>query len=75
MLGRFSFSLMNMDELAQPLAAAARRLGLSALNVQQADDETVREFAALVLEELAARGLVEGEEEVGCWAQERFGGN
>lgn len=53
------------------LARQARALGLDARKVEDADPETLRAFAQAVLSELAALGLVAGEEEVGCWARPR----
>lgn len=63
------------DPLALSLARQARALGLNALNVEEADPETLRAFARAALQELAARGLVAGEEEVGCWAAPRPAGH
>lgn len=57
--------------LALYLARQARTLGLDAQNVEDADPETLRTFAQAALSELAALGLVAGEEEVGCWAAPR----
>ncbi|MEF2276843.1 hypothetical protein V3W47_00940 [Deinococcus sp. YIM 134068] len=63
------------DDLATHLAQQARLLGLDALNAAEAKPDTVRAFAQAVLDELAALGLVAGEEDVGCWAQRRVTGN
>lgn len=63
------------DDLAAHLARRARTLGLDALNVTEADPDTLRAFARAVLAELAALGLVPGEEDVGCWARRRAAGN
>ncbi len=57
-------------ELEGLLARAARACGLDALNVQDAREDDVRAFAAAVLEELAARGLVHGEDRaIACHAR------
>jgi hypothetical protein len=64
-----------VSDLERWLAAQARALGLSAVNVRQADPATLREYCALILEELAARGLLERAPEVGCYAAARPGGN
>lgn len=63
------------DPLALHLARRARNLALDALNVEDADPETLRDFARAVLLELAALGLVRGGEEVGCWAAPRVPGH
>ncbi|EYB66979.1 hypothetical protein DEIPH_ctg055orf0007 [Deinococcus phoenicis] len=63
------------DALALYLARQARSLGLDALNVEDADPETLRTFARAALHELAALGLVAGETEVGCWAVPRSPGH
>lgn len=59
------------DILARFLADEARALNLDARNGPAADVEQIRAFAQTVLQELAARGLVRGEEEPGCWAMPR----
>ncbi len=41
----------------------------------EATPEQLLALAEAVLGELAARGLVEGEEAVGCWAMPRVSGN
>ena len=64
-----------MDELAQELALEARKLKLNALNLSATPEDVVRGFAEVVLEELAARGLLESKTEVGCWARPRPQGN
>lgn len=64
-----------MDDLAEFLALEARKLNLDALNVAEANPDSLRTFAQSVLEELAARGLVKGEAEVGCWASLRSAAN
>ncbi|WP_019587375.1 hypothetical protein [Deinococcus apachensis] len=63
------------DSLALHLAHKARNLALDALNVENADPETLRDFARTALLELAALGLVCGEEELGCWAAPRVPGH
>ncbi len=63
------------DLLARHLAHQARTLSLDALSVEEADPETLRAFSRAVLLELAAFGLVPGEEEVGCWAGPREAGH
>ncbi|WP_103129385.1 hypothetical protein [Deinococcus aerius] len=63
------------DPLALHLARRARNLALDALNVEDADPETLRDFARAVLLELAALGLVRGGEEVGCWTAPRVPGH
>ncbi|WP_216328153.1 hypothetical protein [Deinococcus aestuarii] len=63
------------DDLAAHLARRARRLALDARNVEDADPETLRAFAREVLADLAALGLLRGEEAVGCWAGPRPGGH
>ncbi|ACO47086.1 hypothetical protein DEDE109153_05695 [Deinococcus deserti] len=62
-----------MDELALELAREARRLRLDARQCQEADPEALQAFAQLVLTELAARGLVAGDDEIGCYAAPRSG--
>lgn len=63
------------DPLARLLALEARKLNLNALSLSASPEDVVRAFAEVVLEELAARGLLEGETEVGCWARPRLQGN
>ncbi len=62
-----------MDDLAHTLAREARRLNLTALNLDTADPDALHALACVVLTELAARGLLPGEEEVGCYAAQRSG--
>ena len=62
-----------MDTLAADLAHEARQLNLSALNMAASSEEVVRSFAQVVLNELAARGLLDSEPTVGCWARPRSG--
>lgn len=64
-----------MDELAQHLARRAKALGLSSADVQDTDPEQLCAFAEVVLEELAARGYLAGQEEIDCWAAPRSSGN
>ncbi|WP_102125896.1 hypothetical protein [Deinococcus planocerae] len=59
------------DDLAAHLARQARALGLDARNVEHAGPETLRDFARGVLTELAALGLVAGEQAPECWAAPR----
>lgn len=65
------------DQLAQYLARQARSLRLDLQTLADADPEQVRAFARAALRELAALGLLPGEEpgeeEVGCWAAARSG--
>ena len=60
-----------MEQLARHLAAEARRLGLSVNDLEHVQPEAPQAFARSVLEELAALGLIQGREEVGCWAAPR----
>ncbi|WP_407538248.1 hypothetical protein Q0M94_08985 [Deinococcus radiomollis] len=60
-----------MTELEGWLARQARELGLNALNVEDADPEVLRAYCAAVLNELAARGLLPGPEQIGCHAAAR----
>jgi hypothetical protein len=62
-------------ELERYFAAQARALKLSPLSLETANPETVRAYCALVLNELAARGLIEGEHLPGCYAAARASGN
>lgn len=62
-----------MDDLAHALAREARRLNLTALDLDTADPDALHTLAHVVLTELAARGLLPGEEEVGCHAAPRSG--
>ncbi|WP_226342535.1 hypothetical protein [Deinococcus sp. AJ005] len=64
-----------MNDLAVYLAAEARRLGLESDAPEHAPPEAVQTFAQLVLHELAALGLIQGNEELGCWAAPRPGGH
>ena len=57
--------------MAYELAVEARKLKLSALNVADCPEEVVRAFAQIVLDELAARGLLAGAVDLGCWAGPR----
>lgn len=63
------------DELATYFARQAHRHGLTPLSVGEAGEAELRAFCALVLRELAARGLLPAENEVGCHATLRPGGN
>ncbi|PTA67756.1 hypothetical protein [Deinococcus arcticus] len=59
-----------MNDLARHLATEARRLGLATDEVP--DPASLAAFAAVVLEELMALGLLPSPEpELGCWAQAR----
>lgn len=69
--GRFFYPEGMTDPLAAHLARQARALALDGLSVEDADAETLRDFARTVLAELAALGLVVGEEDPGCWAGPR----
>ncbi|WP_407570088.1 hypothetical protein [Deinococcus altitudinis] len=60
-----------MTDLEGWLARRARELGLNALNVESAGSEVLRAYCAAVLDELAARGLLPGEEQIGCYAAAR----
>lgn len=61
--------------LEQWLAEQARALGLSPLTLGTASPGTLHAYCAVVLRELSARGLLEGESEVGCYALRRSTGN
>lgn len=63
------------DALAHFLARRARALHLDPATLTTTDPETLRAFAQTVLTELAARGLLPAEAEVGCWSAPRVGGN
>ena len=60
-----------MDDLAPLLARAARELKLDGHTVDDAPEDVVRQFSAVVLEALSARGLVDGPAELECWARPR----
>ena len=60
-----------MDDLALVLARTARDLGLERHGIADAPAERVRRFAMTVLEELQARGLLDGPAELDWWAQPR----
>ncbi|UWX64582.1 hypothetical protein [Deinococcus rubellus] len=64
-----------MSDLELYLAEQARRLGLSPLTLGAASAETLHTYCAAVLHELAARGLLEGESEIGCHTAARATGN
>ncbi|MGY2894139.1 hypothetical protein [Deinococcus sp. UYEF24] len=64
-----------MTELEDWLAQRARELGLNALNVEDADPEVLRAYCVAVLDELAARGLLPGAEQIGCHAAARAKAN
>ena len=59
MLRRTAILFPVLTELERYFAAQARALRLSPLNLETADPEAVRAYCALVLNELAARGLLE----------------
>lgn len=61
--------MTSESELARWLAREAQMFDLNPENVDWADTETLRSYCALVLTELAARGLIEGgPAEIGCYA-------
>lgn len=62
--------LARMDPLAALLAREARDLGLSA-EPQTQEAEALQTLACRVLEELHARGLISGPQELDCWAGPR----
>ncbi|MFD2610325.1 hypothetical protein ACFSR9_12890 [Deinococcus taklimakanensis] len=64
-----------MDDLPEVLTREARRLNLNPLTLERADPEDVLAFASRVLEELAARGLLPGAQQIGCHARPRPAGN
>ena len=64
-----------MTELEGWLTRQARELGLNALNVEDAEPEVLRAYCAAVLNELAARGLLPGAEQIGCHAAARAKAN
>ncbi|TSA82446.1 hypothetical protein FNU79_13820 [Deinococcus detaillensis] len=64
-----------MSEFEVYLAAEARRLNLSPLTLDWASPEVLHAYCRLVVRELAARGLLEGEVEIGCHAAARATGN
>ena len=57
--------------LARYLAQRAQALELDLQTVEGADSERLRAFALVVLQELAALGLLPAEREVDCWAVPR----
>ena len=59
------------DALSLWLAQQARQLGLHTADMEDADPAAVTSFARLVLEALAARGLIAGACAIGCWSQPR----
>lgn len=63
-----------MPDFAQHLAREARRLGLETDRLEDVPPEALHTFAQVVLDELAARGLLRGREEVECWAAPRVPG-
>lgn len=64
-----------MPDFAHHLAHEARRLGLETDALEDVPPEALHTFAQVVLDELAARGLLQGREEVGCWAAPRMPGH
>ena len=56
-----------MSDLEYWLAAQARALKLNASTLELADPEVLRAFCQQVLGELAARGMLAGVEEIGCY--------
>ncbi|ADV66735.1 hypothetical protein [Deinococcus maricopensis] len=59
------------DELEGWLARLARVHGLNAHDVHAAPEERVRAFTQAVVEELAARGRLDGPQTLGCYAVRR----
>ncbi|MCP2015518.1 hypothetical protein L1280_002680 [Deinococcus sp. HSC-46F16] len=57
------------------LAEQARRLGLETALTDGADPEALCTLALLTLQELAARGYLPAEPEVGCWGRPRSRAN
>ena len=64
-----------MSDLEHWLAAQARALKLNASTLELADPEVLRAFCQQVLNELAARGVLAGVEDIGCYAAAREGAN
>ncbi len=69
------FYAVRVSDLEVYLAEQARRLNLTPLTLGTASPETLHTYCAAVLHELAARGLLEGEREIGCYAAARASGN
>lgn len=63
-----------MDSTLLALAREARRLELQG-SPQAGQEAQLLEFARLVLEELAAHGLITGEERAECWEVPRSAAN
>lgn len=63
------------DTLEHWLAQQARALRLTAANADTAAEADLRAFAQAVLDELAARGLVDAAPELGCYARRRPSGH
>ena len=63
------------DTLARFLAQQARALDPGPLTLETSDPEILRAFLGTVLEELHARGLLAGDETVGCWSAPRVTGH
>nr|WP_246363416.1 hypothetical protein [Deinococcus budaensis] len=61
--------------MARYLARQAQALGLDLRTLDCAGPEALRAFAEASLQELSARGLLSGEEAVGCWSAPRFSGH
>ena len=64
----FFYVAQVSDELERYLAAEARRLNLSPLTLGTASPDALHAYCAAVLRELAARGLLENEPDIGCHA-------
>ena len=64
-----------MEHLAHHLAREARSLGLESTDLEGVSPEAVAAFAQRVLSELAALGLIQGREELDCWAAPRESGH
>ena len=64
-----------MEHLAHHLAREARNLGLESTDLEGVSPEALMAFAQRVLSELAALGLIQGREELDCWAAPRQSGH
>lgn len=64
-----------MDDGWIHLARLARASSLNLDTLEDASEEALRSFTLEVLRELAARGLSEGGETIGCHARPRARGN
>ncbi len=63
------------DALEHWLAGQARTLGLSPLTLGTAHPDTLHAYCAAVLRELSARGLLDAEPDIGCYAAARTKSN